>query len=272
MTGVLFGGPSEPDDSPRLPTNMRVLITVKAAPNPSATYGETVCVAGLRLDQDAEAWVRLYPINFRFIEQDLTFKKYDVVTLHASPAHDGRRESWRPRIDSLRTQAHLDGWHARIPHLAPFMTDSMCDLNRRALGGGPSLGLVRARTISGLVVTKHPGWTSDEQAKIAAYVSQPDLFDASRPKTSLEAPRFRASYQWLCRDLACRGHEQSIIDWEFVAFQRRLPADDERATQAIRQRWLLELCAPERDVSFYVGNQAKRHQTYSILGVVYPRR
>lgn len=44
---------------------MRVLITVKAAPNPSATYGETVCVAGLRLDLDAAGWVRHYPINFR---------------------------------------------------------------------------------------------------------------------------------------------------------------------------------------------------------------
>lgn len=272
MADVLFGGPREPDDAPRLPTDMRVLITVKAAPNPSATYGETVCVAGLRLDLGSEGWVRLYPINFRFIEENLAFRKYDVVTLHAVPASDGRRESWRPRIATLRVQTHLDGWQRRLPYLGPFMADTMCDLNRRALAGGPSLGLVRARKVTGLTVKRHPGWTTHEQAKIDAYVNQPELFDLGKPKTALEAPRFQASYQWLCPDPVCRGHEQGLIDWEFTAFQRRLPVDEQEATESIRQRWLREVCAPERDISFYVGNQAKRHQTFGILGVVWPQR
>ena len=251
---------------------MRVIITVKAAPNPSVTYGETVCVAGLRVDPGAEGWIRLYPINFRFIEQDLAFKKYDVVTLHATPASDGRRESWRPRIDTLKVESHLDGWPKRLPYLGPFAHDTMCDLNRRALSGGPSLGLIRARKVLGLKVESHPGWTGDEQAKIDAYISQPELFDLGRPKTALEAPRFLATYRWLCPDLSCKSHEQGLIDWEFSAFQRHLPADDNLAKTAIRQRWLTEICRPENDISFYVGNQAKRHQTFSILGVVYPRR
>lgn len=272
MTDLLFGGPAEPDDSPRVPSDMRVLITVKAAPNPSVAHGKTVCVAGLRLDLGAEGWVRLYPINFRFIEQDLAFKKYDVVTLHAAPATDGRRESWRPRIDSLCVQSHLDGWQRRLPYLGPFMGDTMCDLNRRALTGGPSLGLIRARKVLGLTVRRHAGWTAEEQAKIDAYVGQPELFDLGKPKTALEAPRFQATYRWLCPDADCRGHEQGLIDWELTAFQRRLPADEGEAIDAIRQRWLREVCAPDKDVSFYVGNQAKRHQTFSILGVVYPKR
>lgn len=38
----------------------RVLVTVKAAPNPSATYGETVCAAGIRLaDTGPKDWIRL---------------------------------------------------------------------------------------------------------------------------------------------------------------------------------------------------------------------
>lgn len=93
MTDVLFGGPGGVPDGPRAPTAMRVLVTVKAAPNPSAASGETVCVAGLRLDLGHEGWVRLYPINFRFIEQNHTFRKYDVLSLHATPANEGRRES-----------------------------------------------------------------------------------------------------------------------------------------------------------------------------------
>src|SRR5260221_9453345 len=64
--------PEKPADG--RPARMRVLITVKAAPNPSATYGETVCVARLRLDLDAAGWVRHYPINFREFDSDGKFR------------------------------------------------------------------------------------------------------------------------------------------------------------------------------------------------------
>jgi hypothetical protein len=83
---------------------MRVLITVKAAPNPSEKYGETVCVAGLRLDLDAAGWVRLYPVNFRELDSDGKFRKYDVVSLMARPTPgDPRAESWRPPLEHVTT-------------------------------------------------------------------------------------------------------------------------------------------------------------------------
>ncbi len=251
---------------------MRVLVTVKAAPNPSATYGETVCVAGLRLDLDDPGWVRLYPINFRYIELDHTFRKYDVLSLDAIPATEGRRESWRPKIDSLTVEGHLDGWSSRLPHLLPFAQHTMCDLNDRALRGGPSLGLIRAEAVEDLIVAEHPGWAPQEQQKIDNYVNQQELFDIGRPKTALEAPRFKATYRWRCPQLGCKGHNQGLLDWEFTAFQRRLNGGAAADKQAIRKRWLDELCSPTRDVYFYVGNQAKRHQTFSILGLVYPQR
>ena len=50
---------------------LRVMITVKAAPNPSEKYGETVCVAGVSVDPSHPGWIRLYPINFRYLEQDV---------------------------------------------------------------------------------------------------------------------------------------------------------------------------------------------------------
>jgi hypothetical protein len=86
--------PTKPDGDGWV--EMRVLITVKAAPTPSGKYGETVCVAGLRLDLGKEGWVRLYPINFRALDGDDQFHKYEVVQLRAKPARDDRRkESWR---------------------------------------------------------------------------------------------------------------------------------------------------------------------------------
>lgn len=104
--GALFGGPDRDTPKPVRPDELEVLVTVKAAPNPSAKSGETVCVAGLGLSHGrlTSRWVRLYPINFRFLEQDQQFKKYDIIRVRATPAtgdtrvlapghvhHDGRR-------------------------------------------------------------------------------------------------------------------------------------------------------------------------------------
>jgi hypothetical protein len=32
------------------------------------------------------------------------------------------------------------------------------------------------------------------------------------------------------------------------------------------------MCGPDREVAFYVGNQAKHPRTFSVLGVYWPRR
>jgi hypothetical protein len=48
----VFGEPSdEPDEKPSgRVKRLRMIVTVKAAPNPSEKYGETVCVAGISAD------------------------------------------------------------------------------------------------------------------------------------------------------------------------------------------------------------------------------
>jgi hypothetical protein len=84
-----------------------VMITVKTYPNPSETYGETVCVAGVRLDRGDPEWIRLYPVKFRNAEFDSQFKKYDVIRLNGTyhQATDNRPESFRPRQSSGWTPA-----------------------------------------------------------------------------------------------------------------------------------------------------------------------
>lgn len=274
MQEPLFGGLEPAKDKP-LPqrSRLRILITVKAAPTPSARSGETVCVAGLALDHLSSHWVRLYPINFRYLEQDVKFKKYDIVEVEATPAgNDGRRESWKPDMQTLVVTKHLDPWKGRRTLLDPVVEDSMCALNKANQSGatGPSLALVRPRIVRGLVISKHPGWSHEDQVKIDAYVNQLELFDAP-DKTPLEAPRLQGHYEWLCHDSQCKGHRQSIIDWEFVALQRRSPklTDDALGAQ-LRAKFLTMMCRGDRHVAFFVGNQAKRHHVFHVLGVYYP--
>jgi hypothetical protein len=279
-TETLFGATVEhPTEKPHKSARQRVLITVKAAPNPSASHGETVCVAGVRLgDLGPKGWIRLYPINFRYLPSATAqFKKYDIVTVDCQPANEARLESWRPDMSTLRVETHLPPWRKRRQLLDQMIDVSMCRIRDGAAADptARSLALVRPTEILSFRLEAHPGWSKEEQVKIDAYVNQLelDLFEAAKDKMPLEAPRFRGYYKWRCGEGGCRSHEQSIIDWEFVAFQRHLgnlPDDEMKA--ALHKRFLEEICSPQKDVAFYVGNQAKRPQTFSILGVYYPKK
>ena len=58
-----------------------------------------------------------------------------------------------------------------------------------------------------------------------------------------------------------------------VALQRHVwNRSDAEAKAALEKRFFEEICSSENDVAFYVGNQAKRPQTFSILGVYYPKK
>ncbi len=268
----------EPDAGPKPPgdqwVHMHVLITVKAAPTPSDSHGETVCVAGLRLDLGHQGWVRLYPINFRAMDGQDRFRKYEVVRLRAKPARqDRRRESWKPDLTSVCRQTHVTSWKKRRLHVDQHMRHSMCGLQRDVRNDPParSLAVVRVRRVLGFHIERHPGWTDEQLRKIERTSSAPDLF--GREVTPLEAPRFHGKYRYLCMDPECNGHRQGLLDWEFAALQHRFAdLDDAELQQIVRRKFVDEKFRPNRDIAFYVGNQAKRGHVFSVLGVYNPDR
>ncbi|WP_155370635.1 hypothetical protein [Catellatospora vulcania] len=279
MSQSLFSAFHSPAPDPKppgdRPVKMQVLVTVKAAPNPSETYGETVCVAGVRADMTHPGFVRLYPINFRDLDSDDKFGKYQIITLEATPARqDQRRESWRPVLSSIEPGELLRPWKPRQVWLDDYVETSMCRVNAdaRERHDAKSLALIRPKEITDLVFEKHPGWTPDEQRKIDKYVAQPELYNP-REKTPLQPPRFKGRYRYRCFEATCRGHEQGVLDWEFVMLQRQLAGHSDEHTYAqLRHKFVGMMCAPDRNTAFFVGNQAKRVRVFSVLGVYYPRR
>src|SRR4051794_1133840 len=59
---------------------LQVLITVKASPEIGRTHGETVCVAGIRLDGDERRWIRLFPVHWQWF-WGRQHPKYQVVDI-----------------------------------------------------------------------------------------------------------------------------------------------------------------------------------------------
>src|SRR5262249_35268591 len=160
--------------------------------------------------------------NFRELGDEATFRKYDVISVDASPARqDARQESWRPRMNTLRIDGSLSPRHRR-DWIDPYVGQTtMCRLNAGATMRSPSLGLIRPREVTDLIIARHPGWTPEQQVKIDNYVSQLDLF-GNEDRIPLQAPRFTGAYRYVCAAPDCRGHRQGVLDWEFVGLQRRL--------------------------------------------------
>lgn len=250
----------------------KILVTVKAAPQPSAAYGDTVCVAGIRMRESGPEWVRLYPIPFRSMEEYLRFRKYDLITVQVKPASkDPRSESYLPDRSTITALDHLEGWKARHPYLSPLSSRwTMCGILGAQRDGRPfpSLAVIRPRKVSDLKVTRHPGWTLEQARKLNVNLGQEDLFGSAAKMQLLEAPRFEAKYSYYCDDRVCRGHNQGMLDWELVALERRLKdRDDQEAISELRKRFFEDMCSPSRGPMFFVGNQLKHPLAFSVLGV-----
>lgn len=253
---------------------MQVLVTVKAAPEPSTSYGDTVCVAGVRIDCDPYCWVRLYPVPFRYLASDQQFRKYDVVEVDTLPAtKDSRKESRRPVWDSLRVVRHLDTKAARERVLGRLGSPSMCALLagvKRDLDA-QSLGLIEVRRFDGLQLSSHPGWTPAQQRAIQKAVESAPLFgEPERPARPLQAPRFTVRLRYRCADPSCGGHTPSLLDFELAALQYRgRDMDDDALASLIRHKFEQEQFGPDQRTSLFVGNIADppKRRSFSALGI-----
>jgi hypothetical protein len=252
---------------------MEVLITVKAYPNPSRKYTDTSCVAGIRLDVEPHEWVRLYPVPFRLMSEELRFKKYDVVRLRASKARsDSRPESYSPILESITVVDHISrgtNWGERLPILESVEIGSMCELKQLQAYNGTSLGFFKPGEIIDLTITRTGAdWDDGEMGALG----QGNLF--CEVKSMLEKIPYDFRYVYRCSDTDCNGHEMLMIDWELAQLYRRtkyMSSEAERL-QAVRTRWLDEICSVKKDTYFYAGNMAAYHQSFVLLGAVYPRK
>ncbi|MEH2116225.1 hypothetical protein [Nostoc sp.] len=60
----------------------KILIATKTYPSISTKYQETVCTAGVLLDDDEKPvqWIRIYPIRFRQLDFDKRYPRWSIVS------------------------------------------------------------------------------------------------------------------------------------------------------------------------------------------------
>ncbi|MBN1764322.1 MAG: hypothetical protein JW860_03615 [Sedimentisphaerales bacterium] len=248
----------------------KVLITVKAYPNPSKKYTETVCCAGI--DLESNKWIRLYPIPFRDLDESQKFKKYTVIELKAEKSNkDHRPESFRIDSDSISIIEHIDTrkkWQRRKEIIMPTISSSFCSILDEANKGITSLGMFQPCEID----FHYKKANIKDIETIEACYAQLTFFD--KKKKAIEQIPFDFYYSFKCRNHhECPGHKLLIIDWEIgQAYRdwRHRYKSQNILLKKIKEKWLTQLCADSKDVYFFVGNMQRFPQNFMILGVFYP--
>lgn len=248
----------------------KVLITVKSYPNPSRTYGEIVCVAGI--DIESGKWMRLYPVTYRDLDENKKFKKYTVIQVKVGkPRRDNRPESHKVDVDSMKTLEHFDTrdkWARRKAVVLPTEDKSMCEILRKSKTEDKSLGMFKPKDIDFVWEKAAP---KDEEARRACY-AQLSFFN--KQKKEIENLPFCFRYRFKCfNEPHCLGHDFPIIDWEIgQAYRdwRYKYKTQNLLLDKIKERWLTLICSLKNDVYFFVGNQKRFRKNFMVLGVFYP--
>lgn len=245
----------------------KVLITVKTYPTPARQDVEVSCTAGIT---DDGAWIRLFPIPFRFLKDDKQFKKYQWVNLTVTKASDPRPESYRVDLDSIEVldlMPPTNKWQTRKEIVLPLLSPSLCYLIRARRQSGTTLGVFKPHKIRGLLIQPEEpcDWTERE----LEILSQQSMFD-KRPYRPLEKIPYKFMYSFVCDDPECRGHRLSVTDWEAgQAYRswRRHYGDQWEA--AFRQTFETEMIE-RRDTHFFVGTMRTHPDRWIIVGLFYP--
>jgi len=253
------------------PVTKNVLITVKAYPNPSKKYGETVCCAGI--DIDTLQWLRLYPIPYRDLDTSRKFSKYTIISVRCWKATDDHRvESYKIDAESIKKLSYLDTkqkWESRRKIVLPTVSPSFCGILQDTVQN-KSLGTFKPRNIE---FSWEKAALESEDKRKACYAQ---LSFWNTRKKAIEQLPLDFYYHFTCyNECNCPGHKLPIIDWEIgQAYRdwRRRYKTQALLLQKIKERWLNRMCSENNDVYFYVGNMKRFHDQFMVLGVFYPKK
>lgn len=240
----------------------RALVLVKAFPQPSQKYEETVCCAGIT---PAGQFVRLYPVRYRHLRPEQRFNRWDVIEYSAErPPHDHRPESRHVNEDSIRIVQGATALSetSRVAIWAPHVSPTLAELKSSNVERGTSLGVIKPDVGSIKFRPRSIAPNSDEARKLLAEFRQVSLIDAN------PLPELRVEYEFSYR-FTCGGakHEMKNHDWEvqaaYFAYKRKYGPT---ALERLRQEYQENI--PARNLHFVMGTMAAHPKTFIVIGLL----
>jgi len=244
----------------------RACVLVKAYPQRSQKYEETVCVAAVTEDYRL---LRLYPVRFRHFEESKRFVRFDWLELEVTrPSDDGRPESFRMKEDSLRIikrKAQMTPQEC-AQLWKPCVSASLTALEEQQKANGTSLGIIRPDPESVRFrfkpVDKLDAEDLDEIQEV--YQEQQSLLE--EPLKKLPEREYVFRYEFTSGG---RQHSMRIHDWEVQATYeqyRKQYGSKEKALEMMVDYY--ERRAPKMNLHLIMGTMNKRPWQFIIIGVL----
>ncbi|MGC2519133.1 MAG: hypothetical protein WA373_08515 [Burkholderiales bacterium] len=227
--------------------------------------------------------MRLYPVPFRFIQDDRQFRKWQWISARIYKSNtDNRRESYKVFVDTISCDPDIlstkDNWHQRrkwIEKLPIF--DSFEAIEARRLKSGESLALLRPKRILGLEIEESdkPDWTDDEREKLLQLQAQGELFQQDEEAKQLRLLK-KIPHDFYYRYEAegsggTKAPRLKLVDWEVGALywncRRSYGADWEAK---FRQKLESELAG--KDLILMLGNMHRFPHQWLAVSLIYPPR
>jgi hypothetical protein len=250
----------------------KILIATKTYPSISTKYKETVCTAGILLDDNEKPlqWIRIYPVRFRELDFDKRYKRWSIISAEIERNEkDFRKESYRindTSINIIREIGTKNNWEERKSFVLPLQFSSISDIQRQ----GRSLGIIKPKNIE-----KYFCKTTDREwsTKQKATQDQLDLFE---PSVELEKIPYQFGYKFTEIDDA--RHSYTISDWEISQLyrgcrnrSRAFNLEDREKESIVKVKQKLEDdFMSKKDLYFIVGNLKNHCKVFMIIGLFYP--
>lgn len=243
----------------------RVCILVKAYPQPSQKYEETVCVAAVTEDHQL---VRLYPIRFRHLPEDKRFNRFDWIEVEMTRAtEDPRPESFRVKEDSILMVLSGDKQSPedKVKLWKPSVVESLEVLKTQQKDSQRSLGIVRPdpESIRFTFENLDRAPTDDQETTRSVYAQQSLL---EKALTQLPEPEYVFRYSFTSGG---NKHSMQLHDWEIEAtyhsYKKRYGSVStalEKMTEYFQGK------APTMNLHLIMGNMHKRPWQFIIIGVL----
>jgi len=235
----------------------RVTILVKASPQPSKSHRETVCCAGL--DPNGN-WKRLFPIRFRQLSDEQSFRRWSIVDFkYSAPKQDIRPESCRVHEESITVKGYVRDRDRKAGLVYPAIKASEIE----AASQGHSLTVIKPYDVSLKHRRRSIAELEDARTAFEKQARQASMFDKDLDFIEPCPFEFKMSF----KDGDDKRREKLCGDWETQAafFNFRIQHGEAAALKHLEDTYCDKYF--RTGLIFALGNMASRPQTWQLLGI-----
>lgn len=244
----------------------KICILVKAYPQPSQKYQETVCCAGIT---QSGKLIRLYPIPYRALHPNQKFNRFDWIECDIfKNAEDFRPESYKVSPESIavihKASDQAPAYRAKL--WAGLVSES---LERLKLENSDkklqtSLGIIKPDTASLLFSAKKLSESKKEEKQLANSTYDQCMLFEDQNVEPLPSPEYTFRYRF---ESGGKQSDMMIHDWEvqaaFYNFKRRYGTSALERLVDVYQRSI-----PTQNLHFIMGTQKAHPHIFMIIGLL----